>query len=462
MTMFQAGDHNTTETVHIPFNTFTSDDPSASVTITNLVAGDIEIHKDGSTDKRSSDNGVTVSINFDGVTGNHMVHIDLSDNSHDGYYADDSRYQVRLEGITVDGATLNVWIGCFSIGCTLRPTTAGRTLDVNATGEAGLDLDNTSGTIDAAQLGADCITAAKIADDAISSEHLNTGALTADVFAANALVAATFAATSLDDKGDWNTTTPPTAAAIVNEWETQSQADPTGFHVNVKEVNGTAQTANDNGADINALIAQIGTAGDGLTDLGGMSATMKTQVESEVVDGLATYDASTQTNIITVIAHILDVKGTGFAKDTHSLPQCLTATGFSTHDAAAVKTAIEAGGSHLALIKAVTDVRLYHADIQLTVDETNSKDEYTVVWFKNGVRVTSGITVPKVQVVKRVDGTDLVAQTAMSQIGATGAYKYDEASNRITAGEAVFAVVTATIDGSGRSFPKVLTRDSSA
>jgi len=46
----------------------------------------------------------------------------------------------------------------------------------------------------------------------------------------------------------------PTAAAIVNEWETQSQADPTGFHVNVMEVNGTAQTANDNGADINAIL----------------------------------------------------------------------------------------------------------------------------------------------------------------------------------------------------------------
>lgn len=33
----------------------------------------------------------------------------------------------------------------------------------------------------------------------------------------------------------------------------------------------------------------------------------------------------------------------------------ITAAGVSTHDAAAVKTAIEAGGSHLALIKAVTD-----------------------------------------------------------------------------------------------------------
>jgi len=56
-----------------------------------------------------------------------------------------------------------------------------------------------------------------------------------------------------------NTTTPPTASAIVNEWETQSQADPTGFHVNVLEVAGTAQTANDNGADINAILVDTGT-----------------------------------------------------------------------------------------------------------------------------------------------------------------------------------------------------------
>jgi hypothetical protein len=129
------GDFDTTETVHIPFNTFTSDDPSASVTVTNLAAGDIEIHKDGSATQRASDNGVTVDIDFDSITGNHMVHIDLSDNSDAGFYAAGSRYQVRLEGITVDGATLNVWIGTFSIGCTLRPTTAGRTLDADASGK---------------------------------------------------------------------------------------------------------------------------------------------------------------------------------------------------------------------------------------------------------------------------------------------------------------------------------------
>lgn len=50
-----------------------------------------------------------------------------------------------------------------------------------------------------------------------------------------------------------------TAAAVVNEWEAQSQADPTGFHVNVLEVSGTNQTANDIGADANTIVTNIGT-----------------------------------------------------------------------------------------------------------------------------------------------------------------------------------------------------------
>lgn len=47
----------------------------------------------------------------------------------------------------------------------LAPTVAARTLDIATGGEVGLDLDNTVGTIAAAQLAADCITAAKLAAD---------------------------------------------------------------------------------------------------------------------------------------------------------------------------------------------------------------------------------------------------------------------------------------------------------
>jgi len=105
---------------------------------------------------------------------------------------------------------------------------------------------------------------------------------------------------------------------------------------------------------------------------------------------------------------------------------------------------------------------LYHADIQVAIDGTNSQDEYTVAWFKNGVRITSGITVPQLQVVKRADGTDLIAATDLTEIGSTHTWKYDESSDRLTNGEAALAIVTATIDGSSREFAKVVGRDSSA
>lgn len=308
------GDYDTTETVDIPFNSFSSDDPSASATITNLAAGDIEIHKDGSTTQRSSDAGVTVSIDFAGVTGNHMIHIDLSDNTDAGFYAAGSRYCVRIEGTTVDGATINAWVGAFSIGCVLRPTTAGNKLDVTATGAAGVDWGNVENKTTANDLtGTNIKTDQKVDVNTIKTQTVTAGAAvtinpsvgaatiqptnaqleartlpTADYVSTNGGTITTLDAldtaqdaqhgttqmylstnlganganaTEAGGTGDQFTGLPevtPTAAsktgyaltaaertAIVDEWETQAAADPTGFKVNVMEVNGTAQTAGD-------------------------------------------------------------------------------------------------------------------------------------------------------------------------------------------------------------------------
>lgn len=106
-------------------------------------------------------------------------------------------------------------------------------------------------------------------------------------------------------------------------------------------------------------------------------------------------------------------------------------------------------------------VDLHHADINVERQITATTDSYTVVWMKNGVRVTSGITSPTIEVVKRSDGMDLVASTAMTQIGSTGAYKYDEAANRITAGVGYLVIASATIDGSTRTFSRLVGRDAS-
>lgn len=106
---------------------------------------------------------------------------------------------------------------------------------------------------------------------------------------------------------------------------------------------------------------------------------------------------------------------------------------------------------------------VYHADIKLNIDDANSQDEYTITWFKNGVRITSGITSPTLQVVKRADGTDLIASTTPTQIASTGSYKYDATgSSRMTAGQDALAIVSATIDGGSRTFPTLVGRDSSA
>ncbi len=107
----------------------------------------------------------------------------------------------------------------------------------------------------------------------------------------------------------------------------------------------------------------------------------------------------------------------------------------------------------------VSQADLYHADVMLTVDTNNSQDEFTAKWYRNGAAVTSGITLPKIQVVKRVDGTDLIAETAMTQVASTGTYEYDESTNRVTLGEAAIVVIKATINGSVRTFEQIIGRD---
>jgi hypothetical protein len=110
------GDLAEDATIYIPFNSFSSNDPSASVTITNLAAGDIHIHKNGSATQKTTANGITVSVDFDTITGNHLVTIDTSVNTGDiGFWVTGSEFSVRMEGTTIDGATINSWIGSFSI-----------------------------------------------------------------------------------------------------------------------------------------------------------------------------------------------------------------------------------------------------------------------------------------------------------------------------------------------------------
>ena len=104
------GDFPEDDTVNLPVNTFDSNDPAGSVTATDWANSDIFVHKDGSATAITTD-GATVDIDAPGV-GAHMVTIDTSV---DAAYATGSEYAVRVDGVTVDGGTINAWIGAFSI-----------------------------------------------------------------------------------------------------------------------------------------------------------------------------------------------------------------------------------------------------------------------------------------------------------------------------------------------------------
>lgn len=108
------GDFLEDATVYIPFNTFDSNDPSASVTITNLAQGDVEVWKDGVV-QTTAGSGVSLTLNIGTNNGTHLIAVDTSNTTDGGFYVINADYQVRINGTTVDGATINAWVGTFSI-----------------------------------------------------------------------------------------------------------------------------------------------------------------------------------------------------------------------------------------------------------------------------------------------------------------------------------------------------------
>lgn len=115
---------------------------------------------------------------------------------------------------------------------------------------------------------------------------------------------------------------------------------------------------------------------------------------------------------------------------------------------------------HLTDAKFGADMDTYTAEIWLVDDDSGATDLYVVKWFKNGQPINTGITTPTIQVVKVADGTDLVAETAMTAIGSTGALKYSEATNRIGDGAGYLVIAKASIDSATREACQPMSRDS--
>lgn len=136
--MSYKGDYAAGDTVHFKFTTrrFSSGAPYQLAGTPSL-----QVYKSNSTTQSTA--GITLTVDFDSVTGQNHVAIDTSA---DGtFYADGNQFDVCVAAGTVDSVSVvGEVVGRFTLRsqAVLYPTTAGRKLDVSAGGEAGMDWAN--------------------------------------------------------------------------------------------------------------------------------------------------------------------------------------------------------------------------------------------------------------------------------------------------------------------------------
>lgn len=375
---------------------------SNGASITRSTNGTISVYKDGGTTQSTT--GVTDTEDFDSLTGVHLVAIDTSA---DGtFYSAGSDFIVVLSAATIDTRTVNAALFSFSLNnrTPLRPTTAGRTLDVSAGGEAGVDWANVgsptttvglSGTtvktatdvetdtadiqsrlpaalvsgridasvgamaantvtasaiadnaIDAGAIASDAITAAKIADGAIDAATFAAGAINAAAIATDAITAAKIAADAIGA----SELAADAVAEIQSGLATASALDAVDNFIDTEigaiiSTLGTPAGASIS-ADIAAIEAQtddIGAAGAGLTAVP-WNAAWDAEVQSECTDALNAYDPPTNT----------EMEARTIAAASYATATALdTVDNFLDTEVAAILAAVD---TEIAAIKAKTDL----------------------------------------------------------------------------------------------------------
>lgn len=136
--MAHLGDYDASSVIYGKFTTYR---PSTGAAYTLGGTPALSVYKDNSTTQSTT--GVTLTADFDTVTGlNHFA----IDTSADGtFYSAGSFFDIVITTGTVDAVSVvGAVVASFTIrkDSSLKPTTAGRTLDVSTGGEAGLDWAN--------------------------------------------------------------------------------------------------------------------------------------------------------------------------------------------------------------------------------------------------------------------------------------------------------------------------------
>ena len=422
----------------------------------------VKVYKANATGTETA-TGVTLTVDFDGVTGLNNVLIDLSA---DALYATGEDYHVVITTGTVDGdsrvgtvvadfsienrfkeVTLadgaqggsnavltlkNIVVSGAATGVSVSGTTAGVHIDGGVT---GIGLDINGGSTSGAAVDIDATDGTALAIDSADGMGMSVQG--------DSTTAALYLKNNHASGPVFNMLTTGSGAAMM-----------------LTSASGEGMKISGGAEDI--LLNNTGTIEDGsgndITQVGAQAALVANNLDHLLKTATGGADMTSEMADNTILSRMLSNGDTSVFVPSADGLQLIRdhATTIKTDTAAILADT----GTDGVVLAAGEDV--YHADIEVTVDAANSQDEYTVTWFKNGVRITSGITNAKIQVVERAAGADLIAQTAMSEIGSIHSFKYDEATDVLTAGEAAVAIVTATIDAATRTFVRVVSRDSTA
>lgn len=280
------GDFDAAATIHAKFSTAR---PSTGAPFTLAGSPVVSVYKDSSTTQTTS--GVTLTVDFDGVTGMHHVAVDTSA---DGtFYAAGSFFELVLTAGTVDGISVaGVTIARFTIrkNSALKPVTAGRALVVDASGLA----DAT-----AVKLGPTGAGTALTARDVGASVLLSPGSGTGQVELIGGVVKANLVqilATALTEGAAGR------LAAALSTW------------LNVPTPVATVASINQSGDSF----GRIGANGSGLTALATAAQinglAINTRANLNVPVEIETPDAGTQ--VWKVRLHLFDVEGNMEAPDS--------------------------------------------------------------------------------------------------------------------------------------------------
>ena len=303
-------------------------------------------------------------------------------------YATASNYALVITTGTVGGTSVVGYIiGSFSIEArsAVRPTVVDRTLDIAATGEAGVDFSNINGTLDAAET-TGLATPTNITAGTITTVTTLTNL---PAITANWLTAAGITAAALNGKGDWNvgkTGYALSAAGVAAIWDALTSGmvtvgsigkklaawvvgtiDP--YTGNTKQTGDVVPLVSTELAEIYAAVITNAAGADIAADIIAVKADTVSILSKllKYVQLMVRKDAAIATDNATEVTAINANGGSGagaFSNITDALEALrdrgdaawITAVGFSTHTAAdvwSVATRILTAGTNIVLAKGV-------------------------------------------------------------------------------------------------------------